>query len=175
MPVRIAPARRADFPQLWQLFVDVCAQQEHDEYGPSWTLDVYPTQEDLRAHVDAGELFLAWHGGKAVGTFTLTREEDPEYREAPWPSGAQHDEVSVIHLLAVHPDARGQHVGVELVRAAIELARQWKKRAIHLDVLPGNLAASRLYGKEGFELACHYPVHYDDLGDINVELYELVL
>lgn len=164
-----------DFATVSALFDDVMAQQAHDAYSPRWTPGVYPSEEDLRGRIEAGELYLGFDGDRAVATVTLAREEDPEYYGTPWPSGAGNDEVAVIHLLAVHPSARGRGLGAEVARWCAETARAWGKRAIHLDVVPGNLAASRIYTAIGFELACHHLVHYEDLGDVSLEMYELVL
>ena len=123
-----------------------------------------------------GEPFAPFFAkAREQGAVVLTHEEDPEYVGAPWPSGAVGDEVSVIHLLAIHPSMRGRGLGREVVTWCIETARGWGKRAIHLDVVPGNLAAARIYTACGFDLVFHHMVHYEDLGDTNLEMYELVL
>lgn len=171
----IRNASRDDFAALWRLYSDVCAHQEHDAYGPCWSIGIYPTESDLLEHLDAGDAYLALDDGRAVGGMVLTRTEDPAYLGIDWPSGAIGDGVSVIHLLCAHPKARGLGIGRTLVREAERLARVWGKRAIHLDVVPGNLAASRIYLQEGFALVCHHIVHYEDLGDTALEMYELAL
>lgn len=164
-----------DFETVRRLYADVIARQALDTYTPSWTEGVYPADEDLRGRIEAGELYLGFDGDEPVAAVVLTREEDPEYAGASWPSGAVDDEVSVIHLLAVHPSARGRGLGTEVVRWCIDTARGWGKKAIHLDVVPGNLAGSRIYVACGFDLVFHHMVHYEDLGDTNLEMYELVL
>ena len=164
-----------DFDAVWQLFADVCEQQAHDAYGPQWTLDVYPAQTDISAHIDAGEMYLGIVDGRPLAAFVLVEHEDPEYDIVTWPSGATQDEVAVIHLLAVHPSARGKHLGAELVTRAIELARTMGKRAIHLDVVPGNLAASRIYLEAGFEPVGTYEIFYEDTGVMPFDMYEYVL
>ena len=168
-------ATRADLPAIWQLYSDVCEHQAADAYSPQWTLGIYPAEEDFLDRIDAGEMMLGFDQGRLVGALALTREEDPEYVGVPWPSGATEDEVSVIHLLAVHPDARGQRLGAQLVREAIRIAREWSKRAIHLDVVPGNDIASRLYVAEGFAFVQLHEVYYEDLGNVDLEMYELAL
>ena len=171
----ISRAILADLDVVWQLYVDVCAQQEHDAYTPQWTQGVYPTKEDIREHIEAGDLYVGWADGSPAAAMVVTMHEDPEYTEVPWPTPAAPDKVAVIHLLAVHPRLRGRHIGAELVRAAIRLAREAGMQVMHLDVVPGNLAASRIYTAEGFTLACIYPIFYEDTGRINFEMYELVL
>lgn len=171
----ITQATPADFGAAWQLYVDVCAQQAHDPYTPQWTIDVYPAEDDIRKHIDAGELYLGWQDGAPAAAMVLVEHEDPEYVEVPWLTPAAPDEVAVIHLLAVHPRARGQHAGAALVQEAIRLAREANKRVIHLDVVPGNLAASRIYEAEGFVYVCTNQIFYEDTGLMDFDMYELVL
>ncbi len=175
MPCVIDRATPNDFDEVWQLYADVCEHQALDVYGPSWKLGVYPTQDDIGDHLETGELFVGRSKGRIVAAFALMDHEDPEYADVPWPSGAAGEEVCVVHLVAVHPSMRGRHVGVELVREAVRRAQDAGKRAIHLDVMPGNLPASRLYLREGFAHVGSHPVYYEDTGTIELELYELVL
>jgi len=171
----IVAATPADLETLWQLYADVCAQQEHDAYTPQWTQGVYPTIDDLRAHVDAGDMYVGTLDGRFVAAMVLTPHEDPEYLDVPWPTACAQDEVAVIHLLAVHPSMRGKHLGAELVREAIALARKDGKRVIHLDVVPGNLAASRIYRDAGFVPVGTYQIFYEDTGLADFDMYERVL
>lgn len=171
----ITRATPADFDALWQLYADVCAHQAEDVYGPKWTLGVYPTEGDIRGHLEAGDLYAGWSDGAPVAAMVVTMHEDPEYAEVPWTTVAAPDEVAVIHLLAVHPRARGHRAGSALVREAIRLARAAGKRVMHLDVVPGNLAASRIYLAEGFTLVGAYQIFYEDTGLMDFDMYELVL
>ncbi|MBP3893188.1 MAG: GNAT family N-acetyltransferase [Atopobiaceae bacterium] len=171
----ITKANASDFDAIWQLYADVCEHQAQDAYGAKWTIGVYPTESDIRAHIDAGELYVGWSGGQPVAAMVLVGHEDPEYASVPWKTPAADDEVAVIHLLAVHPHARGLHAGAELVHEATLLSRAAGKRVMHLDVVPGNLAASHIYVAEGYELACTYQIYYEDTGLADFEMYELVL
>ncbi len=164
-----------DLDRTCTLFDEVMAHQAQDAYSPGWTPGIYPTNDDLRGRIEAREMYLGFDRDTPAAAVVLTHEEDPEYVGAPWPSGAVGDEVSVIHLLAIHPSMRGRGLGREVVTWCIETARGWGKRAIHLDVVPGNLAAARIYTACGFDLVFHHMVHYEDLGDTNLEMYELVL
>lgn len=171
----ITRATPADFDALWQLYSDVCAHQAKDPYSPQWTLGVYPAVEDVRRHLEAGDLYVGWSDDAPVAAMVATMHEDPEYAEVPWVTPAAPEEVAVIHLLAVHPRARGHRAGSALVREAIRLAREAGKRAIHLDVVPGNRAASRIYLAAGFTCAGTFPIFYEDTGTMDFEMYELVL
>ena len=168
-------ATDADFDAAWQLYADVCAQMPNDDYGPHWKLGIFPAEEDVRGYLDQGQLYLGFIGGRLVAAMALTDCDDPQYAGMTWPSGAQGNEASVIHLLAIHPSTRGIHLGAALVQEAIRLAREMGKKAIHLDVYPGNLAASRIYLAAGFTYVGMYESYYEDTGTMVFEMYERVL
>ena len=172
---RIGPAGMEDLNEAWRLYEDVCAQQEHDAYGPRWTLGVYPARTDIEGHIEAGDLYVGRAGEKIACAMVVTPHENPEYAGVPWKLEAAPDEVAVIHLLAVSPDFRGKRLGAELVRAAIDIAKQNGARVMHLDVVPGNLAASRIYEEAGFSLACTHEIFYEDTGLMAFDMYELAL
>lgn len=175
MPEAITRARTEDYGAIWQFYADVCTQQEHDQYSPMWTLGVYPAEEDIRGHLEAGEFYLTSRDGRIAGALVITPHEDPEYAHIPWPTPAADDEVAVIHLLAVHPRMRGKHIGTMLAEGAIALARTMGKRVIHLDVVHQNLAASRIYKQAGFTFVGPFQVFYEDTGLMHFDMYEYVL
>ena len=63
----------------------------------------------------------------------------------------------------------------DMFRAAIKEGTEMGKKAIHLDVYPGNLAASRIYLSEGFSYVGMYESYYEDTGTMAFEMYEYVL
>ena len=172
---KIRRAEPEEFDVVWGLYADVCAQMPRDRYTPGWVLGVYPSEADVRDAIEAGALWLGFSSGEAVAAMVLTPADDPEYADVPWPSGAEGNDVACVHLLAVCSSARGTGVGDDMVKAAIDISRSWHKRAIHLDVMPGNLAARRLYERAGFVFTGEYEVFYEDTGAVNVEMFELEL
>jgi ribosomal protein S18 acetylase RimI-like enzyme len=85
------------------------------------------------------------------------------------------DEVTVVHLLGVHPAATGRGFGREMVRAALTCAARQRQKAVRLDVIEGNLAAAKLYEKIGFRRVAILPMYYEDTGWRNFMLYEFAL
>ena len=171
----ITPATPADFDAVWQLYVDVCSHMSLDVYDPGWILGVFPCEEDIRSFTEAGELYVGRTGGRIAAAMVLTHQEDPEHEGVPWPSGAAGEDVCVVHLLCGHPSLRGHGIGRELIEEAIRLARTAGRKAIHLEVMPGNLAASRIYLAAGFSYICNHDVYYEDAGTMTFEMYECVL
>ena len=168
-------ASTEDLDEIWMTLVEVCRQMPHDRYSPQWTLGVYPSKDDVMEAIAQCSFYVGVLDGRIVATMIVRRRDDDEYANVPWPSGLRGNEVSTVHLVAVHPSLRGKGVGSELVREAIRLSRAWGKRAIHLDVMLGNLAASRIYTAEGFAYVGNSEVFYEDTGTVELEMYELVL
>lgn len=171
--IRTAGAEK--FDALWRFYEDVCRAQEHDEYGPDWHLGVYPAAADLKARLAAGEILAGWKDGRLAAAMAVTAGEDEMYLGSPWPLEAAPDQIAVLHLFAVHPDFRGRGAALEMLAALFDRARARGFRAVHLDVAQGNLAAEKLYLKAGFAFAGTRRVHYDDLGDTTVRLFEYAL
>lgn len=169
---RIRPAAIDELQAVYQFYAEVCAAQASDEYGPGWHIDLYPSREDLREYMEKQELLLGFSGDRIASALVLTGREDELYADVAWAVPAADDEVSVLHLFAVHPDFRGKGVSTAMIGAMLETAAKQGKKAIHLDVVKGNLPAEKLYRKMGFRFACELPVWYVDTGDIVVRLYE---
>lgn len=171
----IRRAEPGEFDAAWGLYADVCGQMPRDRYTPGWVLGTYPSEADVRDTIEAGALWLGFSDDEVVAAMVLAPADDPEYADVAWPSGAGGSDVACIHLLAVHPSARGTGVGDDMVEEAVSLSRSWRKRAIHLDVMPGNLAARRLYERAGFAFVCEHEVFYEDTGTVTVEMFEFEL
>ena len=169
------PAAPKDFDALWKLYADVCDQAAHDAYSPQWELDLYPTANDLQGYLDEGTMYVGRVGGELRAAMVFQPHDNPLYEQVPWHTPAEYDEVATIHMLAVHPSLRGRHVGAELVDEALRLAYEQGKRAIHLDVIRDNLAASRIYEAAGFRVVGTRTRVFDDKSTLEFQIYEYSL
>jgi len=84
---------------------------------------------------------------------------EPGWTTLVWRNGSQPRAAMVLLLeppvaclasLAVHPSFRGRGIGRDLLREAVQRARQAKARWLTLEVDADNVAAIRLYRNEGF-------------------------
>lgn len=71
------------------------------------------------------------------------------------------------HLLniAVRPGAREKGIGGTLLEECIRRGVRARSRSIYLEVRPGNEAALRLYGREGFRFVGIRRGYYTDTGE----------
>ncbi len=137
-----------------------------------WKKDIYPSSEFLAESLRSGELFTVEEGGEIIGSMILNHQSNDMYRSCCWPTEASDSEVTVIHALAVHPSHSGKGCARQMVRFAINYARQHLQKAIRLDVLKGNLRAEKLYSGMGFQYLQTLPMFYEDTGWADFQLYE---
>ena len=161
------------------LFIAVDAAKKDGDFAGS-DCDIAGSDCDIAGSDGADEAVGgtdATSAGEApvLGAMVLTDREDDDYLAVDWHHKVAPEDVCVLHLLATHPAARGRGVAKALLRGMVDIARAGGKRAIHLDVIKGNLAASRLYEGFGFRYAGDAMVHYDDIGDTELWMYELAL
>lgn len=110
--------------------------------------------------------------GDIVAAAVLERHADPMYSQGHWKVPAASDQILTLHLLAVHPDLRGQNLAGKMLEYMVDYGRRGGFLSIQLDVLKGNLPAERLYLKHGFEFVEECEVWYADTGTQTVHLYE---
>ena len=171
--MRKRKARAEDYMNLCRFYDEVIRQQENDLYTPMWTRGVYPDESDIAFHLQQGHFLLLTEDGRIAAAAALSLQEDEMYRDFNWPSEIDEDQIAVIHLLAVNPDFRGRQLGKAILDYCICEAQK-SCRAIHLDVMPGNLIAEKLYLSAGFRFAGEKTVFYPDTGVVTVRLFEYV-
>ena len=81
----------------------------------------------------------------------------------------------VIHMLGVHSDFTGRGFAKQMVRFALDLAKDAGMKVMRLDVLKGNVPAERLYPAMGFEYIETVPMYYDNTDWMDFELFEHAL
>lgn len=175
MLVDMRKATTEDSDAVLRFYETVCGALEEYEYSPCWHYGIYPSPEDLRSHIAAGELLVGTVGSELAASCVLLFGDDPVYRGVSWPTDAAPDEVSELHLFAVRPADRRQGVSAAMLESLIRYAGECGKRVIRLDVVKGNLPAERLYQAHGFRFVQECTVFYEDTGELPVRLYELVI
>jgi len=173
--LRMQAAQPEELPRICDWYWRLADQMHKGEPGPAWTRGVYPSEDDLRKLVHAGELYVAEDGTDYVAGVAITHDANEGYDNVEWPSGLPQEDTVVVHLLALAPELRGQGYGSELVTFCVERAQEMDAQAVRLDVLAGNTPAERLYESYGFEYAGEATVFYEDTGWADFKLYELEL
>ncbi|EEW52691.1 GNAT family N-acetyltransferase [Limosilactobacillus antri] len=170
--MQIKQATAADLDVVCRFYQDVCAQQQNDEYGADWHWGVYPSQELLAARIENGMVVEGLVNGQVASVGVLTAGEDPNYRRAEWAELVPDRQIAVLHLFAVNKDFRGRGLAQQMLRELAKFAKDKGYAVMHLDVMKGNVPAERAYLNSGFRFAGELVLHYADIGDTPVHMYE---
>ena len=164
-------AETEELCKLKKMYDDVIDHQSEDEYGAGWTKDVYPSRDDLERHLKEDLVYVIDDDGEFRGAGIISLHEDEMYKNAPWSRKLADEEVAVLHLFTIHPEYRGKGYAKDFLRYMI-LETGKTSKAIHIDVVKGNLSAFKTYERCGFHCIGEFGVWYEDTGDIIVDLME---
>lgn len=173
--IEIQIAQEGDLEHVVAFYNKVIEQMADAPHKPGWKKDVYPTREDVRAFIVDGWFLMANKDGEMVGGLALTVDRNAGYHGVPWLVEAAPDDVFVIHGVGVLPTHHGQGIAQQLLGAALQVAKERKKKAVRLDVLENHLPAQALYRKVGFQYIDTVRLYYADTGLASFQLYEYPL
>lgn len=166
-------AEKEDFDKVRSLYWTLIDREQDDPSFPHWKKGIHPSDEMIRNSIGKEELYVLADGDEIAACVIANDEKVDGYADAPWQIDS--DEVIVLHVLAVHPDYRGQGLARTLVENVIELERKAGKKALRLDVIENNMTAEKLYQKLGFRYIQTKTLYYDVVGIMTFKLYEMVL
>ena len=166
-------AEKEDFDKVRSLYWTLIDREQDDPSFPHWKKGIHPSDEMIRNSIGKKELYVLADGDEIAACVIANDEKVDGYADAPWQIDS--DEVIVLHVLAVHPDYRGQGLARTLVENVIELERKAGKKALRLDVIENNMTAEKLYQKLGFRYIQTKTLYYDVVGIMTFKLYEMVL
>lgn len=166
----------ADYTAVRSFYHLVTDYSNAQAYGPCWVKDVHPSTELMARSLENGDLYLMEKDGVIAAAMVLNHAVHPGYHGISFKSGAEIDEVYILHLLAVHPEHTGKGLAKAMLSHAAEIGELHGMKAIRLDVLATNLSAVQLYRRCGYVLNACIPKMYDVfVGPVDGELYEYLL
>ncbi len=171
----IREAEPKQFQEVRELYYDIIDAVGDSGDSVGWKRDIYPAPDFLLDSIRRGELFIAEEGDTIVGAMVLNHLSNEEYQSFDWPTQAEESEITMIHALGIRPSCRGKGCARQMVRFALDHAREHGQKVIRLDVLKGNVAAKKLYTGMGFRYLHSLPMYYEDTGWTDFELYEYPL
>ena len=77
--------------------------------------------------------------------------------------------------MATLPAYHGNGFARQLMEAAIAASRADGLKVLRLDTFVDNVRSHGLYEKLGFTMVGTYPIFYDDLGTVQLDMFELAL
>ena len=126
-----------------------------------------------KAYIEEENLYLYREENVILGAMAVTMYQEEGYHAIEWSKQVADNKVAVIHILAVSPDCQGKGIGSEMVREAINLAKEKGMQAIRLDALASNIPAHRMYERLGFEYRGKQHLYAENTGWTDFYFFEL--
>lgn len=175
MDIVVELGKENDIDELEQLYDDLNNHLEKEINYPGWKKGVYPIRKDAVDGIKDGNLYVAKHNGKIVGSFILSHKPEPAYDKVKWGFDADYSDIFVIYTFVVHPNFLKCGVGKALIDFSIKHSIESKVKSIRLDVYEGNIPAIKLYEKCGFKYIDTVDLGLGNYGLNWFKLYEKVI
>ena len=173
--MNIVVAKENQYEAVRNFYHSLIDNMKDSPYDIGWKKDIYPAPEFLKESIRNEELYIGLNEDTIIAAMVLNNQCNEGYKKFNWQTKASENEITVIHALGVHPSCSGRGYAKEMVKKAIQIAKNKRQKAIRLDVLGGNVPAERLYTSLGFKYMNTLKMYYEDTGWTDYELYEYVL
>lgn len=172
MEIRLAEIE--EFIKVVEFYDKIIDDMQGMKYHPLWQKRIYPTLDFLKESIQNKQLYIQIFNDNIIGAMVINHYGNG-YDNVDWSVKAENNEVDIIHALGVQVSSQRHGCASKLVKHAIKLAKENKRKAIRLDVLAPNLPAHELYKRNGFQLRETKELYYEDTGWMKFMLYELIL
>ncbi len=138
----------SELPEIMTV-VNLCMHKLRAQNITQWD-DLYPTDDQFKADLQAHNLFVALHEGEIIGTISIATEQPPEYQTIAWHHSGK---VVTVHRLCVNPEWWGQGIASSLMDYVENWAFAQTYSGMRLDTYSDNHSAIRLYDSRSYRLA----------------------
>lgn len=149
--INIELGKSTDIDELEQLYDELNDYLSAGVNYPGWKKGIYPVRQNAVSGIENGNLYVARHNEKIVGSIILSHVPEPAYYKVKWKTDCDYSEVLVIYTFVVHPDYLKCGIGKDLMDFAVNQGIECNAKSIRLDVYEQNMPAIKLYEKCGFE------------------------
>jgi len=175
MDINFELGKEKDIDELEQLYNDLNDHLSEGVNYPGWLKGIYPVRKNAIDGVKQGNLYVAKHNGKIIGSVILSHEPEPAYYKAKWGFESDYSDVFVVYTFVVHPKFLKCGVGKALMDFSIKYSIKSQAKSIRLDVYEENIPAIRLYEKCGFKYVDTVDLGLGNYGLKSFKLYEKLL
>lgn len=165
-----------DMDAVMDFYTKMIDEMQGTDFDIQWKHDEHPTHAFLRESVERGYMMLGIaDDGCIASALVVDHTRAPGYEAAPWQVNAPLEQLGIVHAVATRPAYHGRGFARKLMQGAIEAARADGLKALQLDTFVDNVRSHGLYDSIGFINHGPWPVYYDDLGTVDLDLFEYVL
>lgn len=165
-----------DMDAVMDFYTNMIDEMVGTEFDILWKHDEHPSHAFLRESVERGYMWLGIaEDGMIATALVIDHTRAPGYENVNWCVDAPLEQVGIVHSVATRPAYHGKGFASRLFKAAIEASRDEGLCALQLDTFVDNVRSHGLYDKLGFVNHGAWPIFYDDLGTVELDMFEYVL
>ena len=167
--------RKADWDDLDAIAGIYDRTHDAEEAGlttTGWVRDIYPVKAVAEQSLERDDMYVAEYDGKVAATGIINQIQVNVYFDCDWEHKAQDEEVSVLHTLAVDPEARGLGIGPAFVKFWEDLAREQGCKVLRIDTNARNKRARAMYAKLGYTERDIVPTVFNGIRGVDLVLME---
>ena len=174
--MEIRSAYQTDVSELLSFYNRMCAVLGAQDFLPEGDKGGFPSETMIREAIEQNGQFVGIEDGRIVAAYIIDHNCDSVYHSVRWQISAKPEEVMVLHALRVLPEYGGRGYSKQLVRHAIQTAKERGQKAIRLDCIEGNDIPQNMYQSLGFQCMGFAEITYPDIGmPRKFLLYEILL
>lgn len=145
-------ASTSHIDEIEALYKSITSHLAENTNYAGWIKDVYPIRKTAEDALADNSMFILKLDEKIAASVILNDIQPKSYNTLNWGISAQGKEVVVIHTLCVHPDILGKGVASKLIDSIEDYAKSINAKTIRFDTHIGNIPATSLYLKKGYNL-----------------------
>lgn len=165
-----------DMDDVMDFYTKMIDEMKGTDFDILWKHDEHPSHAFLRESVEQGYMHLGIADDGCIAcALVVDHGQAPGYEKVAWQVKAPLDEIGIVHSVATRPAYHGRGFAKKLMKAAIESSREEGMKALRLDTFQDNVRSHGLYDAIGFINHGPWTIYYDDLGHIDLDMFEYVL
>ena len=172
MTTKFRKATWDDFEAIVSIYDHSHDAEEAGLTTTGWIRDIYPVRATAEASLDRDDMYVAEVEGRIAAAGVINQIQVDVYADCDWVYKAPDEDVSVLHTLAVDPDARGLGIGSAFVRFWEDFALQQGCSVLRIDTNARNARARKMYAGLGYIETDIVPTVFNGLKDVDLVLME---
>ena len=170
--LRFRKAGRDDLDAICRIYEKSHDAEEAGLTTTGWLRGVYPVRSVAEAALDRDDMYVAETDGRVAAAGVINQIQVDVYYSCDWKYRAADEEVSVLHTLAVDPDARGMGIGPAFVKFWEKLAAEQGCSVLRIDTNARNKRAREMYAKLGYIETDIVPTVFNGIPGVDLVLME---
>ncbi len=173
MPLSYRLAVTGDIPDILKITDD--ARESLKRFGVDQWQGPYPERYVFEADIDRKECFIILHGEETAGFFTLSVNEEEDYRnitDGKWSNDLPY---CVLHRSAVSAKYRGTGISAFMMKCVKQQCALFNRQVIRVDTHKKNKAMLKLLRDSGFSYRGNLIISSEEGHDPARQAFDIVL